>query len=90
MAGPRYIADHEVGGPAVDLDGLVALFHRPSGTTHILAPPAPQILAVLAGCPLDAGELLERLGSRFELQGGEDAMTARLEELELAGLVSRA
>jgi PqqD family protein of HPr-rel-A system len=89
MAGPRYIADPESLTRKVELDGLTALFHLPSGMTHILAPPAPQILAVLGDSPADAEELARRLGESFEIEGGEEAMTARLGELEAAGLVRR-
>ena len=87
MAGPRYIADPEELIRKVELDGLTALFHRPSGMTHIVAPPAPQILAALAGAPADAEELAARLSESFELEGGSEAMAARLDELEAAGLV---
>jgi PqqD family protein of HPr-rel-A system len=89
MAGPCYIADNPEANVAVPLEGLVALYHRPSGTTHILAPPAPQILEALAGRAAHASELLERLSGTYELEGGAEAMAARLEELESAGLVSR-
>jgi len=89
MAGPRYIADAHELIRKVELDGLTALFHVPSGMTHIVAPPAPQILDALAGAPADAEELAERLSRQFELEGGGEAMTARLAELEAAGLVSR-
>ena len=89
MAGPKYIADHESLVRMVELDGLAALFHIPSGMTHIVAPPAPQILAALRQNPADPRELAERLGEDFELEGGEEAMAARLAELEAAGLVSR-
>ena len=61
MAGPRYIADPEELIRKVELDGLTALFHVPSGMTHIVAPPAPQILEVLAGAPADVEEMAERL-----------------------------
>jgi len=90
VAGSRYIAEPEDEMASIALDGLTALYHRPSGTTHILAPPAPQILAVLAGEAMDAGALLERLSGAFEIEGGEEAMEARLAELEAAGLVRRA
>ena len=53
MAGPSYIADDESQIRKVELDGLTALFHVPSGMTHIVAPPAPQILEALAGNPAD-------------------------------------
>jgi PqqD family protein of HPr-rel-A system len=90
MAGPRYIADPEGLIRKVELDSLTALFHLPSGMTHIVAPPAPQILDALAGSSADAEELAERLSASFEIEGGEEAMAARLAELEAAGLVRRA
>ena len=90
MAGPRYIADPEAEVRTVELDGLTALFHLPSGMTHILAPPAPQILAALRGAGADAAELARRLSQSFEIEGGAAEMEARLTELEAAGLVRRA
>jgi PqqD family protein of HPr-rel-A system len=89
MAGPRYQADPPEAISWVELDGLTAIFHKPSGMTHILAPPSPQILEALAGSPADEGEILERIGAQFEVEGGEEAMGARLAELEAAGLISR-
>lgn len=92
MAGPRYIGDSEEAVSRVDLEGLTALFHRPSGATHILAPPAPQILATLQAGPADAEQIAARLAERFDL-AAEDApaaVAARLAELEAAGLVRRA
>ena len=89
MAGPSYIADDESQVRKVELDGLTALFHLPSGMTHLLAPPAPQILEALAGRPADLTELARRLSRNFDLDGGESALAARLDELEAAGLVSR-
>jgi PqqD family protein of HPr-rel-A system len=71
-----------------ELDMLVAVFHRSSGITHLLASPAPEILETLAAGPLDRDELLARLGEAFELgDGGADALAARLDELVAAGLV---
>jgi PqqD family protein of HPr-rel-A system len=92
VAGPRYIADPPDATRAAALDGLTALYHRPSGLTHILAPPAPQILEVLAGKPGDAGEIAARIAADFELESedAEAAIGARLAELEAAGLVRRA
>jgi PqqD family protein of HPr-rel-A system len=89
MAGPRYIADASEQVRHVALDGLVALFHVPSGMTHIVAPPAPEILAALREGPADPAELLRRLRRQFDFEGG-DAIHARLDELEAAGLVRRA
>ncbi|MBX3562348.1 MAG: HPr-rel-A system PqqD family peptide chaperone [Sphingomonas sp.] len=88
MAALRYVADPEGAVTVVELDGLSALFHAPSGITHIVAPPAPEILAALREGPADAAELLRRLRRHYEIEG--DALEARLEELEQAGLVRRA
>ena len=92
MAGPRYIADPDPLAGAVALDGLTAVFHPRSGTTHILAPPAPQILEALAAREGDAAEILARISERFDLEAenAEAAIAARLAELEAAGLVWRA
>ena len=91
MAGPLYRTDPEAELRSVELDGLAVLFHVPSGTTHIVAPPAPQILKVLRLGPADAAGILERMASEFDLEGDAPvAIHARLAELEAAGLVSRA
>nr|WP_295373994.1 HPr-rel-A system PqqD family peptide chaperone [uncultured Sphingosinicella sp.] len=90
MAGPRYIADSADELKAVPLGGLVAIFHRPSGITHLLAPPAPQILEALASAPADEEVLLARIEERFDVEGGAEALVPRLAELEAAGLVRRA
>lgn len=87
MAGPRYIADAL--SHWVEFDGLIAFYHAPSGATHVVAPPVPQILDAIAGDPADADEILARIGERFDVRGGREAMAARLMELEAAGLVSR-
>ena len=73
------------------LDRLTALYHRPSGMTHILVTPAPEILAALNEGPADAGELLRRIGENFDIESEDaaSAVTARLAELEAAGLVRR-
>jgi PqqD family protein of HPr-rel-A system len=92
MAGPRYIADGPELARCVELEALTALYHHPSGMTHILAPPAPQILAALAGRAGDAAEILVRMGDAFQVEAedAEAAIEARLGELEAAGLVRRA
>jgi len=92
MAGPRYIADGVEQMCRIELDGLTALFHRPSGMTHILAPPAPQILEALAGRSGDADEIVVRIKVHFEIEAEDEAasVAARLAELEAAGLVRRA
>ncbi len=92
MAGPHYVADIEGEVRAIALDGLTALFHAPSGMTHIVAPPAPEILDALRNGPATVAELLGRLSARYEFEGacGSEEVEARLSELEQAGLVRRA
>ena len=91
MSQPRYVADPEGEVRTVLLDGLALLFHRPSGMTHIVAPPAPQILEALRLGPADSGELLGRLRAWYDLEVDEDmeALEARIVELQAAGLVRR-
>ena len=92
MTGPRYIADPPDQVRAVELDGLTAFYHRPSGLTHILSAPAPQILSALAAQAGDAEEILARISAEFEPEAEDapGAIAARLAELEAAGLVRRA
>ena len=91
MAGALYIADDASAVRAVPLDGLVALFHAPSGMTHLVAPPAPQILEALQAGPADARTLLARIAALYDIEeGGGEAIEARLAELEAAGLARRA
>lgn len=91
MAGPNYIADSD-GCRSVELEGLTLLFHARSGTTHILAPPSPEILEALSQGSADADALLARLRARYEIDeaSGAALVAARLAELEAAGLVRRA
>ena len=89
MTGPTYIAGQAHDFVTVPLDGLSLVYHEPSGATHIVAPPAPEILEALLAGPADAAELLRRLRERYEFDGDE-AIHARLGELEEAGLVRRA
>jgi PqqD family protein of HPr-rel-A system len=91
MVAPTFTADTQ-DLRRVELEGLTLLFDARSGMTHIVAPPAPQILDVLANGPADAAALLHRLGETYEFDGDEGAaaVSARLAELESAGLVQRA
>ena len=71
-----------------DLDAFVAVFHRPSGTTHLLVSPAPEILDVLGGEALTMDALLERLAADYRLVDADGAVLAeRVGELVEAGLV---
>lgn len=93
MTGSAYRADPPEARRVVELDGVTLIFHRPSGMTHIVAPPAPQILDALGEGPANAAALLERLKRDFDFDKTDDlaaALEARLGELESAGLVWRA
>ncbi|MEA3065876.1 MAG: hypothetical protein QOJ27_2328 [Sphingomonadales bacterium] len=92
MAASLYAADPPKTVRTVELEGLTLLYHCRSGLTHILAPPAPQILAALAAGPATAAGIVDRIGADFELEAENPAaaIEARLAELEAAGLVWRA
>lgn len=75
----------------VPLDVLTLVHHRPAGATHLLAEPAPEILAALQTGECDAAALLERLSARFDLAAdARDGIAARLAELVETGLVATA
>ena len=72
------------------LDAFTAVFHRSSGTTHLLVAPAPQILATLSAEGLSRDALLERLREEYDLADADPlALDARLDELVAAGLVTQ-
>ena len=87
MTGALYAADPPLARIAIELDALVAIFHRPSGVTHLLAPPAPELLDALAAGAADALVLLARLAGRYDIADADvTAVAARLEELVAVGL----
>jgi len=92
MAGPCYEADAPGARLHRSLDALDLIYHRPSGMTHMVSEPVPQILAALAAGPADAAKIARRLAAThdFDANGAEDAIAARLAELEAVGLVRRA
>jgi len=72
------------------IDGMTLVFHRPSGTTHFLDSPAPEMLDLLAAAPMDAARLTSALCARLGLDEDSEARTvveARLAQLVDAGLV---
>ncbi|WP_322965542.1 HPr-rel-A system PqqD family peptide chaperone [Sphingomonas fuzhouensis] len=93
MPGPRYRAAAAALLIVEPLDIFTVVFHRPSGTTHLLNEPAPQILEALTGEPLDVDTLLARLARHYDLDGtpgdGAGMLRTRLDELVAAGLVDR-
>lgn len=87
-----YRADPPDSRSVVALDGVALIFHRPSGLTHIVAPPALQILEALEEGDADPAGLLDRLKRDYDFDEDADlaaALDARLAELETAGLVWR-
>ena len=66
---------------------LTLIYHRPSGTTHIVAPPVPALLEALDQ-PMTARSLAARLG--FADEGAVELLEERLSELVEAGLMRRA
>ena len=71
----------------VPLDEIVAIFHRGSGITHLVASPVPELLAALSG----EWRTLADLDAMFDFVDGDNAaLVARLEELAVAGLVETA
>jgi PqqD family protein of HPr-rel-A system len=86
MADPVYRAPAANFLIAEPLDGLTALYHRPSTMTHVLIEPAPQILSALQVAPATVGEL--RLALGLKLSDGP-VLAERLGELEALGLVLR-
>lgn len=74
----------------VEMDGLLLLFHRPSGVTHFLDSPIPEMLDLLTESPCDAATLTMRLCARLNLTCDEEAhavVKTRLAELAAVGLV---
>lgn len=75
------------------IDGMLLVFHRPSGTTHFLASPVPEMLALLAEASSDSADLCRRLCERLAVPQDDEALAvvaARLRELVASGLVQAA
>ena len=75
----------------VHLDSFMAVYHHSSGITHLITAPAPEILATLGEAGMTFTALRGALARAYELGDLDDvALTARLDELVSAGLVSTA
>lgn len=86
----RYRAPPPAALRVVALDQLSAVYHRASGQTHVVAPPVPEILDLLANRAMTPEELLAALAERFDLPDGDAAaLVARLDELVETKLVER-
>jgi len=79
------------------LDAMTLVYHRPSGITHMVVDPVPQILEVMAGETMDAKAVAQKLSETFDLgTAGLDTteqvlpvITERLEEMASLGLVEQ-
>lgn len=87
MAETRWRAPDSAVLKPVWLDDIAALYHRPSGQTHLLAEPLPQILAVLGNEMLTLSELQSALAVQHDMDGDSAALAARLAELVVSGLL---
>lgn len=70
------------------LDELTVVYHRPSGLSHLVTSPMPEMLGVLGKEALTRDTLLERLATAFDVVDASlETLDARLNELVAAGLV---
>jgi PqqD family protein of HPr-rel-A system len=74
------------------LDALTLIYHHPSGQTHMVVSPVPEIMDALSDGPATVDEVVSRLEVAFDLGAADDAapaIAAHLEELVALGLVAR-
>lgn len=74
------------------LDDLTLLYHRPSGQTHMVMSPVPEILDALSEGAADAAAVHRRLMRDFDPGPADEAIpaiAAHLEEMERLGVVRR-
>jgi PqqD family protein of HPr-rel-A system len=98
MALPRFAALPPSALKRVSLGGLEAIYHVPSGITHLLAEPVPDLLDALAALEphqsATAKQLLDLVAERFDILGDdpgeapEAVVQERLKELGALGLVT--
>lgn len=72
------------------LDDITLIYHRPSGQTHMVASPVPEILAALGEDVLGAGEVVAVLSGQFDIGDAAEAVPAvqaHLDEMAALGLV---
>jgi PqqD family protein of HPr-rel-A system len=87
---PTYRSDFPQDCRTHPIDGMTLVFHRPSGATHFLDSPLPEMLALLAAAPMDAARLTAELCATLGLPEDDEAravVEARLADLVAIGLV---
>jgi PqqD family protein of HPr-rel-A system len=95
---PRFSALPATALKRVPLGGLEAIYHVPSGITHLLAEPVPDLLDALAhlepGESASAAQVLALVAQRFDIiaddpsEPAEAVVAERLAELAQLGLVA--
>ncbi len=88
MADPLYSAAAPDCLIVTELDEVSGIYHRASGMTHIVVEPVPQIILALQQQHLSVSGLLDQLGVPASADA-HAALTARLDELEAGGLITR-
>jgi PqqD family protein of HPr-rel-A system len=89
MAFDRFAAPSSETLIVTPLEGLTALYHRPSGQTHVVAEPVPEILAALTGQALSLDELLSAMGLGDDDAEVRAGLFGHLAGLMDSGLVER-
>lgn len=89
---PRYRAENADAMIARALDDITLIYHRPSGQTHMVASPVPEILAALGSAALTANDVVAVLSTQFDIGDAAEAVPAiqaHLDEMAGLGLVRR-
>ena len=90
----RYIAESAEAILACPLDDITVLYHRPSGQTHMVISPVPEIMDALKGAgAVTAGDVHRSLSRRYDLGEGDGAVLeieTHLDSLVALGLARRA
>jgi PqqD family protein of HPr-rel-A system len=92
VTAPRYVVPTPDEVRIETLDDLTLIYHRPSGQTHMVTSPVPEILALFAqGADLDPQAVLDGLARHYDLEAEGATLTEgiadQLAELSSLGLL---
>lgn len=93
MSAPIYRTDYPGDCVAHHIDGMMLVFHKPSGATHFLVDPIGEILQIVADAPCDAKALTQRLCDRLHAELDDEAEAVvhhHLDKLMGSGLIRTA
>jgi PqqD family protein of HPr-rel-A system len=85
MAEPVYTAEPSQALRPAQMDGLSLVYHRPSGQTHIMVEPMPDLMEALGERPMTLAELAAEFSVPVEDQ---PLLQTRLDELLATGLIA--